>query len=449
MNEFCVLNLSNDKDFCNLLKRVAQTLNISVISSIKATIKPSLVFIDVDSINFKAEHPSLHYVAVTLSSDDLLLFFEHNIFHIIPGSISESKFEHLCRHYLTLSNVRALSDSLNQVKDFAFDDFICFAEQSFRDSNRGVAFLSTDLNILTLNYTFSTYFHHIFNQSPSINRLITEDLPGADLIFWQDILDQADKFEGKEVDLYGSSSGVIKYYKMYVHPVFRELAFIGYSVKLEDISEFTKANIDLVKYYKYLLEQNRLLEEANKEIKFNNKRLKAAYEKLNALSNRDYLTQAPNRKFFLEKIEYEQLRFKRTKSPFILVYGDIDNFKRVNDDYSHETGDHVLIALTALIKTAIRNIDFFCRWGGEEFLIFLAESDIEKGRIVAERILAEIRNHTFNYHGHSIKITMTFGIALYDEDQHINKIIDLADQRLYWGKQNGKDQVVHQDHPES
>lgn len=449
MDGFSVLNLSDDKDFNSVLKIVAQTLKISIVNSLQPSFKPSLVFIGANNINFKAKHINLRYVAVSTVPEELPLFFESNIFHIIPASITIPKFERLCRHYLTLKNVRTLTESLNLIKDFAFDDFICFAEHSFMDSSRGIAFLSTDLNILTLNSAFATFFYHIFNLSLSVNRLITEGLPSADMDFWQDILNEGDDFTGKEVDLYGKTGESIKYYKLHIYPIFKELAFIGYSIKLEDISDFTNANIDLVKYYKYLLEQNRLLEKAYSEVEHNNQKLKVAYNKLNTLSNRDYLTQAPNRKYFLEKIEYEQLRFKRTRSPFILVYGDIDNFKRVNDMYGHETGDYVLIALTALLKTSIRGIDFFCRWGGEEFLIFLAESDIEDGRMVAERILAGIRSHTFKYHGHSIKITMTLGIALYEEDQHINRVIDLADQRLYIGKQNGKDQVVHSDSLES
>src|SRR5690554_2305273 len=105
MSEFCVLNLSSNGDFGNVLKRVAQTLKIKVISSIKATDKPSLVFIDIDNINFKADHSNLHYVAVTSSPDNLLLFFEHDIFHILLTPISQSKFEHPCRHFLALSNV--------------------------------------------------------------------------------------------------------------------------------------------------------------------------------------------------------------------------------------------------------------------------------------------------------------------------------------------------------
>ncbi|MFA7057561.1 MAG: GGDEF domain-containing protein [Candidatus Cloacimonadales bacterium] len=442
MHNFYVLNLSDDKDFGSVLNTVAQELNFTVINSLEAFPKPGLVFIDVNSIDFKAKHNTLHYIGVGKNSEDITIFFKHDIFNVSPVSITKQQMKPLFTNYSTLMNANTLVNTFKQGSKFDFDDFVFFADLIFVSCKRGIAFLSSELNILMLNSNFSTYFSLIFDKEPKIGELVTKHLPKENATFWETIVKQGNKLQSSEVELDSKNGELVRYYKLQVFPVFKDLAFFGYSVLLEDVSEFTNANIDLVRYYKYLLEHNENLEKAYKEVELNNEKLKIAYEKVNALSNRDYLTQAPNRKFFLEKIEYEQLRFKRTKSPFILAYGDIDNFKKVNDVYGHEAGDYVLVTLTTLIKDTIRNIDFFCRWGGEEFLIFLAESDIVNGKIIAERIIASIRDYKFQYHEHNIKITMTLGIALYKEDQHINKIIDLADKRLYWGKQNNKDQVV-------
>lgn len=122
---------------------------------------------------------------------------------------------------------------------------------------------------------------------------------------------------------------------------------------------------------------------------------------------------------------------------------DIDNFKDVNDKYGHDSGDYVLVTLAKLMKDMVRGIDFTARWGGEEFLIMLVETDLDDGQNVAERIRRKIEGTKFEYKDVTIPITMTFGLSVYKgASDDIEACIKRADQALYKGKYQGKNKVV-------
>lgn len=443
MQEFLVLNLVKSKGFNTVLNQVSEKMNLAVVEVCDKPEYVNLILVDISSIDalntFNKNAPT---IGITYSQDDLNLLYQNNIFLSIPENISLCNLEEIIKKQFDIQGFDLLTTALIKNKSYAFKNITNYIDTVFMNITLGIAFLTKELDVLIINPMFSTFFHNIYNESPELGDKIHRNLNEKNIAFWNLIIQKSSSFKGENTNLQGKWDDDKKHYQIQITPILKLKEVIGYAIMIKDISEFTNANADLKRYYNYLLEQNSKLERAYKELDLNNKKLKVAYEKVNALSNHDYLTQAPNRKYFLEKIEYEQLRFKRTRIPFILVYADIDDFKKVNDDYGHETGDYVLISLANLVKTTIRNIDFFCRWGGEEFLIFLAETDLTIGKTIVERILSEIRNHEFNYNGKTLKVTMTFGLAIYEKDQHINEIIDIADKMLYWGKKHNKNQVV-------
>jgi len=169
--------------------------------------------------------------------------------------------------------------------------------------------------------------------------------------------------------------------------------------------------------------------------------LEKANKKLNELSRKDPLTGVSNRRGILEKIEYEKIRFERNKNTFCLVMGDIDHFKSVNDTYGHECGDYILIELVNTIISGLRKQDVVSRWGGEEFIILLPETQLTGGEVAAEKIRRKIAQNKFVYQDKTIPITITFGVSEFALDKTIEDCVKEADTALYKGKKQGRNRV--------
>jgi len=173
--------------------------------------------------------------------------------------------------------------------------------------------------------------------------------------------------------------------------------------------------------------------------------LSAALKKLTLDSETDPLTGLFNRRTFLQKIENEAMRFKRTKKTFSILFGDIDFFKKINDTYGHSAGDDVLINISRLLIAEKREIDQVARWGGEEFLILLPETDLRGAVQLSNKIRELVSAKPIIYEEQEIPVTMSFGVSQYNGDSDIEKTIDLADQRLYLAKKSGRNKVVSED----
>lgn len=164
-------------------------------------------------------------------------------------------------------------------------------------------------------------------------------------------------------------------------------------------------------------------------------------EKLEWTSKTDHLTGLYNRRYIMEKIENEFISYKRNKKKFSLIMADIDFFKRINDAFGHDCGDHVLKVVSKSLQDAMREQDFVSRWGGEEFLLLLPETDIEGGRILAERIRKIVEEQIIEYNGIQVSITMSFGVTVNEDYEMIEDIIKKADNALYQGKGQGRNCV--------
>ena len=178
------------------------------------------------------------------------------------------------------------------------------------------------------------------------------------------------------------------------------------------------------------------------ELKEINEKLRVEIERSDYLANRDYLTGSFNRRYMMEKLKDEHLRFKRHEKPFTIGIFDLDNFKLFNDTYGHDCGDFILIALTKLIVENIRVTDSFARWGGEEFICMLPETDLQKAEVLINKVRKMVNATKFNFNNIEMSVTFTCGLSQIEKDENIDKCLVRADKALYVGKNNGKNQVV-------
>ncbi|RLC55857.1 MAG: hypothetical protein DRH89_06840 [Candidatus Cloacimonadota bacterium] len=173
-----------------------------------------------------------------------------------------------------------------------------------------------------------------------------------------------------------------------------------------------------------------------------NKALNIANAKLKQIAKTDPLTDLSNRRDMIEKMEHEQKRFGRNGKSFVLLMSDIDDFKKINDDNGHDCGDFILESLAKQMRTTVRKQDFTGRWGGEEFLMLLPETDIDGGFALADKIRKDIEGTSYVFNNIKLKLTMTFGVSVYDRPMDIDYCIKMADEALYIGKKQGKNCVI-------
>ena len=184
---------------------------------------------------------------------------------------------------------------------------------------------------------------------------------------------------------------------------------------------------------KRILDLERSLKEANEEIKI--------------LSVTDPLTGCYNRNYLNEHLLMEINRARRYKHPLSLILSDIDHFKNVNDTHGHLVGDHVLKEFVKCFMEVIRhNVDWVARYGGEEVLIVLPETDVKSATRLAERLRSNLSQRVIEIQGKQISITASFGITGFDPTTPDEKIspeymINEADKFMYQAKKEGRNRV--------
>ncbi len=167
-------------------------------------------------------------------------------------------------------------------------------------------------------------------------------------------------------------------------------------------------------------------------------KLKELEEEIRKLSITDKLTQLYNRLKLDDILEREFSLSSRSKVTFSLIMVDIDHFKLVNDTFGHVVGDIVLLEFAQILKNNIRNTDVVGRWGGEEFLIILPQTEEEGSVLLAEKLRILIENYNFSKAG---KITSSFGVASFKDDISVANIVSRADNALYKAKDLGRNKV--------
>ncbi len=195
------------------------------------------------------------------------------------------------------------------------------------------------------------------------------------------------------------------------------IAFIVYNFLIIFICAFSEYRINYLQRLNYLINK-----------------------KLERLSITDALTGIYNRFKFDRELEKQIDYVKRYKSIFSLVMFDIDDFKEINDEYGHLTGDKVLAEIADIVRNEIRKIDIFARIGGEEFVIILPNTDLEETRTLSERLRRKISNYKFPG---NLEVSCSFGVTEYQNDDK-NSLIQRVDNLLYQAKDNGKNCVIVQ-----
>lgn len=153
----------------------------------------------------------------------------------------------------------------------------------------------------------------------------------------------------------------------------------------------------------------------------------------------DEMTQLYNRRYGDKNLLKMKAQMQISGIKYCVAIGDIDFFKKVNDNYGHEAGDEVLIHVARVLKEQLLANGFVCRWGGEEFLIVIESHTIEQAEHILQSILDTLRNQTITYQEQQIRVTMSMGLVSVKAEDEIDDILRCADQKLYEAKENGRD----------
>jgi diguanylate cyclase (GGDEF)-like protein len=164
---------------------------------------------------------------------------------------------------------------------------------------------------------------------------------------------------------------------------------------------------------------------------------------LRALADTDGLTGLLNRRAFLPFAEDALSYYKRYQRQFSILMFDIDHFKRVNDTYGHAAGDEVIRAVGALISDEIRSTDKVARFGGEEFVVLLRETDEHLAATLADRLRRKISELSVTSGGQTLNFTTSIGCAMSDDSSRdVEDVIQRADKALYAAKSAGRNSVA-------
>ena len=183
------------------------------------------------------------------------------------------------------------------------------------------------------------------------------------------------------------------------------------------------------------------LKKAKRALEIKEIELKAVLAQAHEIKNTDVLTYLPNRRKIIVDLQEEVIRSTRYGVPLSISLVDIDHFKQINDTYGHLIGDDVLRNLAARLSGQIRSPDTLGRYGGEEFLIVLPNSESKAAVEQASRLCQYIRAMQVESNDHSLSITISVGIAQYRHGlENWEQFLHRADMALYKAKDNGRDQ---------
>lgn len=166
------------------------------------------------------------------------------------------------------------------------------------------------------------------------------------------------------------------------------------------------------------------------------------YQRVQELAITDSLTKVFARRYCLERLEEEIQRARKAGAKFAVLMVDIDRFKEYNDRFGHLVGDAILKHTAKMIKESLRQVDLVGRYGGEEFLVILTETDTEQAMLAAERIRIDIEKEQFNIYDELLNITISIGISSFPENSDDSAVlIDKADLALYRAKEAGRNKT--------
>lgn len=175
--------------------------------------------------------------------------------------------------------------------------------------------------------------------------------------------------------------------------------------------------------------------------------LKVEVETLKEQAQTDALTGLYNYRFFADALPREMERAQRSLQPMSMIMVDIDHFKKLNDQWGHEVGNQALIHIAKLIFQTIRKLDLACRFGGEEFVVILPNTDLRQSIYVANRIREVIEMTALQVDAQSINITASLGVDEYraNHSDTTDSFVERVDTWLYQAKHSGRNKVMYPD----
>lgn len=170
--------------------------------------------------------------------------------------------------------------------------------------------------------------------------------------------------------------------------------------------------------------------------------LAMALQENRELASRDALTGLINRRHMLELLHLEQRRCLRGMRNMLLAQMDIDHFKAINDTYGHGIGDMALITFANIVRENIRSSDVLSRWGGEEFVLLLSDTDVEGAQLTLNRVRLAVQAGKVEGAPQALAMTVSIGVAEHIPGESLETTLDRADKALYAAKRAGRNQVV-------
>jgi len=172
-------------------------------------------------------------------------------------------------------------------------------------------------------------------------------------------------------------------------------------------------------------------------------KLERELEKSKEESKEDFLTKLYNKRALDEYMQIKEAEYERYNRNFSIIMFDLDLFKKVNDTYGHDAGDAVLTAFGKILKNEARTVDVVGRFGGEEFMALLSETDTNGGAIFAEKVRKKVEKSRFMYKGKRIEVTVSSGVSERKKHASLQNVINSADEYLYKAKKDGRNRVAY------
>ena len=172
-----------------------------------------------------------------------------------------------------------------------------------------------------------------------------------------------------------------------------------------------------------------------------NRVIKRYQDKIQAQAILDSLTELPNRRGFDLLAAQAMHEARREPKPLTALLLDLDHFKALNDTYGHLAGDQVLIGFARDLESCLRHSDIVCRWGGEEFIVLLKDTDGKTGLMIAEKIRQHVEQQRYAYNSKALHVTVSIGLTTQQPDDTLHSLLSRADHAMYRAKQTGRNRT--------